>query len=91
MTPDEKKASVSTYLSYFQEVINEGIDLGADGDLTPFELIAMTIAVYYHRELLKAVEAEASPATTQEEAPATPPKTIEQLARIYEFPKKPTT
>jgi hypothetical protein len=88
MSKDEKKASVSDYLNLIRDVIHEGIDADAEGDLTPFELIAMTVSIYYHEALIRATNEQRLAAQEKQFQETGKPETIEQLARIYEFPKR---
>jgi hypothetical protein len=51
MSPDEKKASVTELLQYFEEVIHQGIDSGAGVNYNSLELILMTVQIAYQRAL----------------------------------------
>jgi hypothetical protein len=51
MSLDEKKASVSELLHYFEEVIHQGIDSGAGVQYNALELILMTVQIAYQKAL----------------------------------------
>ena len=51
MTKDEKKAEVNDYLNQFKEIIEAGIDKDLDGDLTPVEMIVLTVETFYRKYL----------------------------------------